>query len=256
MCVCRVQYSHNHCGSAPVSHRMKWQLSKVCKKINFFFPLYGKDTIRLHPFPKQKQQNKKRVKNKPLKRPDLAISYLTPCRVSEGWKTTTAISPWAVDYHLCWNKSILPLWRQWDLRASGGDPPTRRPAEPLILFRRGDKVATLSLRGLTRRSVIEADSETMQTTSKRLLGKFSCKLGVTNILSLWEHTSTNISTWHFQCIRGRAWWLKDSVPKCITLLFKADKLANKKDLKEIIRWMLLLGAAQWTGSWCNHMLLH
>lgn len=43
----------------------------------------------------------------------------------EGWKTTTAISPWAVDYHLCWNKSTLPLWTQWDLRASGGDLPTR-----------------------------------------------------------------------------------------------------------------------------------
>lgn len=105
MCVCRVEYSHNHwqshCGT-PVSHRMKWQLSKVCKKINFFFPLYGKDTIRLHPFPKQKQQNKKKVKNKPLKRPDLTISYLTPCRVSpraekkqqlfllERWLTTFA----------------------------------------------------------------------------------------------------------------------------------------------------------------------
>lgn len=125
-----MEYSHNHwqshCGSAPVSHRMKWQLSKVCKKINFFFPLYGKDTIRLHPFPKQKQQNKKKVKNKPLKRPDLTISYLTPCRVSpRAEKTTTAISPWAVDYHLCWNKSTLPLWTQWDLRASGGDLPTR-----------------------------------------------------------------------------------------------------------------------------------
>lgn len=43
----------------------------------------------------------------------------------EGWKTTTAISPWAVDYHLCWNKSTLRLWTQWDLRASGGDLPTR-----------------------------------------------------------------------------------------------------------------------------------
>lgn len=57
-------------------------------------------------------------------------------------------------------------------------------------------MATLILRGLTRRSVIEADSETMWTTSKRLSGKFSCKLqlGITNILNLWKHASTNIST--------------------------------------------------------------
>lgn len=57
-------------------------------------------------------------------------------------------------------------------------------------------MATLILRGLTRRSVIEADSETMWTTSKSLSGKFSCKLqlGITNILNLWKHASTNIST--------------------------------------------------------------
>lgn len=49
-------------------------------------------------------------------------------------------------------------------------------------------MATLILRGLTWRSVIEADSETMWTTSKSL------QLGITNILNLWKHASTNIST--------------------------------------------------------------